>query len=451
MDLAAVLALATGPTLAVVIATAVAVAFVTGAFVHRALARQQRERLAETLARLDIDPPEAVGGGVEPLLAVLERTVRELRAEGSVSAEGRARLQEALDALPQAVLIVDGAGVVVDRNTAAEAFVAARHSDALVEAAVGELVDSALRGEPASRTIDLFGPPRRVVVVSTAPMETGGAATAVAVVDDITERRRLEAVRTDFVANISHELKTPVGAIGLLAETLQAEDDPEVSERLATRIQNEAIRVGRTIEDLLELSRIELGQVSALAPVAVDDIVLEAVERMRPAAEQAGISVIADAVPDDLVVAGERRQLTSALSNLLDNAVKYSDPGGSVEVAAVAEGDEVAISVADHGIGIPSRDIERVFERFYRVDQARSRQTGGTGLGLAIVRHVAANHQGSVEVESRLGEGSRVVLRLPATTISRSAPTPSSPPTPSTTTPAAEGADAETIREALRQ
>ena len=134
---------------------------------------------------------------------------------------------------------------------------------------------------------------------------------------------------------------------------------------------------------------------------------------------------MADAVPDELRISGDRRQLISALSNLLDNAVKYSDPGGSVELEATQVGDEVVISVADHGIGIPARDIERVFERFYRVDQARSRQTGGTGLGLAIVRHVVANHHGSVEIESRLGEGSRFTLRLPA--VAAPEPAPASP------------------------
>jgi two-component system, OmpR family, sensor histidine kinase SenX3 len=440
-----VLAVAAGPAIAAVVLVGLAAAVVTAVVVSRSADRRAEARLHEALARLELDRAgDDVDGDLGSMVAVLERAVRDLRVDCGAAAEARARLQEALDTLPQAVLIVDEAGEVIDRNEAAEAFVAARHSDALVEAAVGELVDSALRGEPASRTIDLFGPPRRVVVVMTAPLESSGGRTAVAVVDDITERRRLEAVRTDFVANISHELKTPVGAIGLLAETLQAEDDPEVTERLATRIQNEALRVGRTIEDLLELSRIELGQVSAAEPVAVDDIVLEAVERMRPAAEQAGISVVADAVPDDLVIAGDRRQLTSALSNLLDNAVKYSDPGGSVEVEAVADGDQVVISVADHGIGIPTRDIERVFERFYRVDQARSRQTGGTGLGLAIVRHVVANHHGSVDVESRLGEGSRFILHLPSapTTVSRhDAPQPAQAATNSS----------DTTREALRQ
>jgi two-component system, OmpR family, sensor histidine kinase SenX3 len=442
---ASVFAVAAGPAIAAAVVVALVAAVLTGVVVRRASDRRAEARLREALARLDIGRRrDVVDGDLDSMIAVLERAVRELRGECLSTAEARSRLQEALDTLPQAVLIVDESGEVIDRNEAAEAFVAARHADALVEAAVAELVDSALRGEPASRTIDLFGPPRRVVVVMTAPLESGGGRTAVAVVDDITERRRLEAVRTDFVANISHELKTPVGAIGLLAETLQAEDDPEVTERLATRIQNEALRVGRTIEDLLELSRIELGQVSAAEPVAVDDIVLEAVERMRPAAEQAGITIVADAVPDDLVITGDRRQLTSALSNLLDNAVKYSDPGGSVEVEAVADGDQVVISVADHGIGIPTRDIERVFERFYRVDQARSRQTGGTGLGLAIVRHVVANHHGSVEVESRLGEGSRFILHLP------SVPAPSARPEDRPVPPAPAIAP-DTTREALSQ
>jgi two-component system sensor histidine kinase SenX3 len=413
MTRTAVLAMADGAVVGLVLVVALVVAVAAWWLGTSTERRRQRAVLAESVRRLDLVDPSAPTDGPEPLVAVLERAVRDLRAEGELSAEARARLQEAMDALPQAVLIVDASGELVERNAAAETFVAARHADALVEAAVTELLDAALKGESASRTIDLFGPPRRVLVVSTTPLGPEGAATAVAVVDDITERRRLEAVRTDFVANISHELKTPVGAIGLLAETLQAEDDPQVVERLALRIQNEALRVGRTIEDLLDLSRIELGETAVPEPVSVGRIVDEAVARIRPAAEQAGITVTAS-VPDALVVAGDRRQLTSALSNLLDNAVKYSDAGGSVEVDAVARDHEVVLTVADHGIGIPSRDIERVFERFYRVDQARSRETGGTGLGLAIVRHVVANHHGSVEVDSRLGEGSTFTLVLPA-------------------------------------
>ena len=292
MTVAAVLAVTTGAAAALCTAVGLAALVVGVVGARRAVERRHRARLVEALDRLGLDPGSS---GLTPpedaMVAVLERAVRREREVGLEAVDTCDRLQEALDTLPQAVLIVDGSGATRVHNTAAEAFVEARHADALVEAAVGELMDAALHGEAASRTIELFGPPRRVVVVTTSPLHGSDGPTAVAVVEDVTERRRLEAVRTDFVANISHELKTPVGAIGLLAETLMAEDDPEVTERLATRIQAEALRVGRTIEDLLELSRIELGRVSVLEPVAVDDIVVEAVERMRPAAEQAGIAL----------------------------------------------------------------------------------------------------------------------------------------------------------------
>ncbi|HEY6530685.1 MAG TPA: ATP-binding protein [Acidimicrobiales bacterium] len=407
-------AVATGSAAGVAVAAAVLAAIVSGLVTCRVVRRRQTADLVDASRRLGIDATPSAADDPASVVAALERAARLARAEADDVSQARSRVQQALDSLPQAVLITDATGTVVERNTAAEAFVSARHSDALVEAAVAELIDRALRGEPASRTVDLFGPPRRVVVVTTTPLESDAGRAAVAVVEDVTERRQLEAIRTDFVANISHELKTPVGAIGLLAETLESEDDPVVSARLAGRIQFESLRVGRTIEDLLELSRIELGQVSVLETVVLDEIVREAMQRIGPAAEQAGITLVGDAVQSGVVVSADRRQLTSALSNLLDNAVKYSDAGGTVDVEVSERGDEVVLSVADHGIGIPTRDIERVFERFYRVDQARSRQTGGTGLGLAIVRHVVANHHGTVEVESRLGEGSRFTLRFPA-------------------------------------
>nr|WP_249420613.1 ATP-binding protein [Rhabdothermincola salaria] len=341
-------------------------------------------------------------------------------------------LRAALEGLPQGVVVVDGRGEVVERNSAAAAFVAARHADALVEAAVAELVDEALEGRADQRVLELYGPPWRVVVVDVAPISADDGNAVVVIIDDVTERRRLEAVRKDFVANISHELKTPVGAIGLLAETLLGEDDPEVVARLAGRIQTEALRVGHTIEDLLELSRIETTGMAPGATFAVHDVVAEAVRRIQPAAEQAGIVLDQSGVDVGVELSGDRRQLTSAVSNLLDNAVKYSDAGSTVEVAArLGDDGRLALSVADRGIGIPARDLERIFERFYRVDQGRSRDTGGTGLGLAIVRHVAANHDGTVEVESRLGVGSTFSLHLPAHLVPDPTPT-------STTTPAQE-------------
>ncbi len=261
--------------------------------------------------------------------------------------------------------------------------------------------------------LDLFGPPRRSLVISATPLPSASGLGALAVIEDVTERRRLEAVRRDFVANISHELKTPVGALALLAETLLNEDDAAITQRLAERIVTESFRVGRTIEDLLELSRIESGELPRREPVPVNLVVAEAIERIRPAAEQAGIDLVVREPNRRFAVFGDRRQLVSAIYNLLDNAVKYSDAGSAVEVFAATDGREIDISVRDHGIGIPGRDLERVFERFYRVDQARSRQTGGTGLGLAIVRHVTQNHDGSVRVESRPGEGSTFTLCLP--------------------------------------
>ena len=341
-----------------------------------------------------------------------DRARAEIEADHASATETRLRLERALDAIPQAVLIADVDGRVVVRNRAADSFAEARHSDALVEAAIDELLAEALERRDAHRTIELFGPPKRTLVIATTPLPDG----ALVIVDDVSERRRLEATRRDFVSNISHELKTPVGAIGLLAETLLAEDDPAVSRRLAERIVTEAFRLDHTIEDLLVLSRIEGEEDPVHESVAVHLVMADAVERIGPAAEQAGIVIHENDADRPLAVLGDRRQLTSALYNLLDNAVKYSDRGDIVDVTATSAGDHVAIEVQDHGIGIPRSDLERVFERFYRVDQARSRTTGGTGLGLAIVRHVATNHAGDVLVDSRLGEGSTFTLVLPGAT-----------------------------------
>jgi two-component system sensor histidine kinase SenX3 len=224
-------------------------------------------------------------------------------------------------------------------------------------------------------------------------------------------------VRRDFVANISHELRTPIGALGLLAETILGEDDPDVRGRLAQRMLSETDRVARTIDDLLTLSRIESEELPEREPVPAGLVMAEAVDRIRPAAEHRDIDVVIHDPDDRLAIFGDRRQLVSALYNLLDNAVKYSDPGAAVEVSATTDGVYVDLHVRDHGIGIPAADVARIFERFYRVDQGRSRQTGGTGLGLAIVRHVATNHDGDVLVESSLGEGSVFTLRLPTASV----------------------------------
>jgi len=260
-------------------------------------------------------------------------------------------------------------------------------------------------------------------------------------VDDVSERRRLDSVRRDFVANIGHELKTPVGALGILSEALVDEVEGstgevnEVVRRLADRMQTEAVRLGHIIDDLLDLSRIEAEEVPRREPVPVHVLVAEAVERVRTKADHRAVALQVNEPDLGVLVVGDPRQLTSAIENLLENAVKYSDDGSVVRVwAGLGErADMVAIIVEDQGIGIPDRDIRRIFERFYRVDRARARDTGGTGLGLSIVRHVAHNHGGEVEVRSREGEGSTFTLLLPPgspTFPSGPAPAPSPQPSP---------------------
>ncbi len=355
-----------------------------------------------------------VGRGTTDLLDELERAAHRITARHAGEVDARAELQLALDAIPLGALIVDHAGNRVFVNRCAAAFESARHGEALVEAAVEELLDEALSGVHGRQALELFGPPRRNLVIEASPLyREDRPVGALALIEDVTERCRLDAIRRDFIANISHELKTPIGALALLAETLAEEDDPDVTRRLAERMLDEALRVNRTVEDLLELTRIENEEAPRRDAVPVHFIIAEAVDRIRPAAENGRIPIVVDEPDRRLAVLGDRRQLVSALYNLLDNAVKYSDPGSSVEVRATSDGSFVELAVEDHGIGIPAKDLERVFERFYRVDQARSRQTGGTGLGLAIVRHVATNHSGEVRVESRLGEGSTFSLWLP--------------------------------------
>jgi two-component system sensor histidine kinase SenX3 len=388
---------------------------VVGVILRPGALRQRLDDLRVRFDRRSTVPSTGVDEAVDRLVAVIDRHFAK-QAATRVTAD---RLVGALDVIPQGIVLADAEGKVVFRNRTAAGYLAARHGDALVGSLITELIASAVAGETATRTIELFGPPRRSLQLRSVPLDADGDAAegqhgAFLVVEDISERQRLEAVRRDFVANISHELKTPVGALGLLAETLSGEDDPEVSRRLALRMQTEAFRVASTIEDLLQLSQIEATELPTREVVTVEAVIGEAVDRTRPAAELRDVKTVVDELPRRLSVVGDRRQLVSAVANLCDNAAKYSDAGSEVRVAATTDGTWVEIAVTDQGIGIPARDLERVFERFYRVDRARSRDTGGTGLGLAIVRHVAQNHEGEVRVASREGEGSTFTLRLPA-------------------------------------
>jgi two-component system sensor histidine kinase SenX3 len=377
--------------------------------------RSLLRRLTDAALRLEASPPSIEHRGVDANLARLERAVDRAALRDTESTLMSSRLQRALEVMPQGVVLCDETGEVVYRNSTAASFLPARHGDALVASAVDELLRRALEGVADRRSLELFGPPRRALVVDSLPLEDDRRTVgAIVVIDDVTERRQLEAVRRDFVANISHELKTPVGALGLLAETLVDEQDAAVARRLAERMLVEAARVGRTIDDLLELSRIEAEEVRPRQPIPVHLVVAEAVERARAAAEQRGTPIEVTEPDHRLSVVGDRRQLVSAVHNLLDNATKYSERGSVVQIGVRRVAEAVEIEVRDHGVGIPSRDLERIFERFYRVDRARSRETGGTGLGLAIVRHVASNHAGECRVTSREGDGSTFTLSLPA-------------------------------------
>ena len=324
------------------------------------------------------------------------------------------RLALALDRVPDGVVIVDPDGNEEFRNLAALRFRDARHSEALVEHAAAQLLERARHGQSGDRELQLFGPPREVLALRAVPLvvddEVFGA---VALIHDVTEARRVESVRRDFVANVSHELKTPIGALGLLAETIASTEEADVVRRLADQVVRESDRLGRIVDDLLDLSLIEAQAAPTREPTPVRVLVEEAVERLSPLALARGIPLQTEPITDDLLVLCDVTQLVSAITNLLDNALKYSEAGQAVIVNAQAGHGQVVLRVEDHGIGIPTRDLERIFERFYRVDKARSRATGGTGLGLSIVRHVAEAHGGDVTVESTEGEGSTFRLTLP--------------------------------------
>ncbi|AZP83060.1 sensor histidine kinase [Mycobacterium avium] len=238
---------------------------------------------------------------------------------------------------------------------------------------------------------------------------------AVVFAHDQSDYARMEATRRDFVANVSHELKTPVGAMALLAEALLASaDDSETVRRFAEKVLVEANRLGDMVAELIELSRLQGAErLTNVTEVNVDSVVNEAISRHKVAADNANIEVRTDA-PSGLRVLGDETLLVTALANLVSNAIAYSPPGSPVSISRRRRGDNIEIAVTDRGIGIALEDQERVFERFFRGDKARSRATGGSGLGLAIVKHVAANHNGTIGVWSKPGTGSTFTLSIPA-------------------------------------
>jgi two-component system sensor histidine kinase SenX3 len=387
---------------------------------HRSIA----QRLTALASRLGVEPRDEKGK-VETALSYLEEATGAATNAVSDASSEAIRLRRSLDALPLGLVLCDESGGVLFRNSQAETLMTSRYGDAIAAQAVTDVLAEGWSQGVAERTIDIYGPPRRTLTIRASVIDDGRRPLGVlAIIEDVSERRRLEDIRRDFIANVSHELKTPMGALGLLAETLQFERDPAVASRLAERINSEAFRVNRIIEDLLDLSRIEGEGSPTREPIPVSLIIADAMERIRIAAEQRDVKVNFEESEVSHVVIGDRRQLISAVHALLENAVVYSPRGAAVHITVNridatidADGENVGpivrIAIKDEGVGIPAKDLERIFERFYRVDPGRARETGGTGLGLSIVRHVAQNHHGSVLVESREGEGSTFSLELP--------------------------------------
>jgi len=376
-------------TLAVLVAVVIgAVAASIGAAVwFRSRLGRERRRATDTEAQLD----------------------RQIRA-GADQVEVRGLI---LRSMEEGVLLFDGTGQLAFANSAIAEHLNGAPDD--LEALFPIELQRAVRRAGASTD------PIRVEVETGAPSRwlrgtaqaVGGDGSVLLVVRDVTDARRLEAIRRDFVANASHELKTPVASIRAAAETLRhgAIEDPPAALRFTEQLEREAMRLSRIVSDLLDLSRLETG--SELAErVDLDGVAADEVERLEDAAKEAGVEITRKTDPSATVM-GSGRDLALLARNLIDNAIRYTPEGGHVEVRVRVDGDEAILSVSDTGLGIPQRDLPRIFERFYRVDRARSRETGGTGLGLAIVKHVAENHGGVVTVTSELARGSTFEVRLP--------------------------------------
>ncbi|MEO8292170.1 MAG: ATP-binding protein [Actinomycetota bacterium] len=347
------------------------------------------------------------------MAAEVERAEDLLQDSRRASREDRQIQDLILGSMEEGVLLFDPRERTVFANTAARTHLGSTPPD------VGALLPTDL--QKAARRAGYTGAVVRAAVETGAPsrwlrataMPVGDDGSVLMVIGDVTEARRLDVVRRDFVANASHELKTPAASIQAAAETIRsaATDDPEAVPRFARQLELDAYRLSRIVDDLLDLSRLEAGS-DLTEDLRLHTVVREEADRFRQPASEAGLTLTVDA-PDVPPLRGSARDLALLVRNLVDNAIRYTRPGGHVWVRVAPGEGHVRLTVSDEGVGIPSRDLPRVFERFYRVDRARSRGTGGTGLGLAIVKHVTENHGGTVHAASELGRGTTFEVRLP--------------------------------------
>ena len=358
------------------------------------------------------------------LAGAVNRLAGRIEERGAAVRADRDHLRAVLESMSEGVLVVDGAGRTRLVNAAfRRLFGIVGDPEGLPpreltrQPELASAIETALAGGAApARQFEVLGPERRSVALAADALrsEAGGA---IVTARDVTERNRVSAMRRDFVANVSHELKTPLSAIRGFAETLHdgALDEPDVARRFTERILDQCRRLQALLDDLLTLSRLESPEAPLeRRPVDLAACAARAVEAVANAAEERGVKLAVEAADGAVEVAGDPASLERLLVNLVDNAVKYNREGGAVTVRLARRGGEAVIEVADTGIGIPEDLRERVFERFYRVDKGRAREEGGTGLGLAIVKHVAQRHGGTIELESAPGRGSTFRVRLPA-------------------------------------
>lgn len=354
-----------------------------------------------------------VGAGVVSILHFAAR--RGERAVEVVTPSIPDGAEQVIDALESGAVVVDPSNNVIKASPGALAF-GLVWNDALVHPELIAIVDGVRRrGDPVAKEVELargpFGDANIYLFVRVARL---GARYVLLLAEDRTESYRLDAVRRDFVANISHELKTPIGAVGLLAEALQAAaKEPDQVKRFAKRLTKESDRLARITQEIIELSRLQAADALGKPElVEIDQVIASAIDQNRVAAESRQVSMVSGGDAGTEVL-GDASLLVAAVHNLISNAIVYSPKGSRVGIGVTSAEGVVEIAVTDQGIGIAAEELDRVFERFYRIDPARSRHTGGTGLGLSIVKHVVQNHGGDVRVWSQPGYGSTFTIRLP--------------------------------------
>lgn len=362
------------------------------------------------LSRLEIASTSKVAS------RALYRGVRGLERRLEDAEQATSRLRLAAERADVGVVITAVSGEVVYLNPAARAVMDGRLGDAVAATRVVSLLERVqATGIEEELELDLHTPARRVVRLRAVPIfDSDEVSGAVAYIMDLSDHRRVEAMRRDFLTNAGHEMKTPLGALSVLAETIADTDDPETRRRLADRLRSEAVRLANVVDDILALADIESIE-TPFAPVRIGSVIDGAIQRVLVLADEVGGDVVVSGDGLDAIVNGNEDQLISATANLLDNALKHSGSATNcrVEIDAAVRDDHVSIAVSDHGVGIAAEHLERVFERFYRVDRGRDRAAGGTGLGLAIVNNVARTHGGSVVAESVPAEGSSFTMIVP--------------------------------------